>query len=127
MPTGVVRSRGGWSGDGAEDAVRHDDEATGGGGGGGQESSLKEGFMNREVGEGYQHRTVVRQRTGAAVEKVVDMRGQALGADKGGKRKGREEELREEDERKRAKDLKELLIKSPNLRKFKREVTRLLK
>lgn len=72
LPSGVVRKRKGWAGEEMEAArslhhnVDEDDVKTG---------ALRESFQNKEVGEGYQHRTVRRQNTGLATGpgKIVDM------------------------------------------------------
>ena len=79
------------------------------------EVAMKEQFYNREVGEGYQHKTVKRQKTagGGKTGKVVDMTApRVLGAGGGGE--GGEE-------------VKRRALECESVREFKREIQRLIK
>ena len=124
LPAGVLRPYKGWAGSELETlrAVR------GGEGGEGGERLLKDGFQNKEVGEGYQYKSVVRQKgQGGSVGKVVDMTGGGgQKNDEKKKRRRRDDYDYDSDEEAQGPTLKDMLD-NPEMRAFKREIVRLIK
>jgi hypothetical protein len=153
VPSGVVRKRKGWEGDGLEleHAIASSSSAAGGGGGkkkrkgeaegggGSSSTSLKDSFQNKEVGHGYQHQTVMRQKGVGVVgiSKVVDMTGNGRrkrttedgeSEDEEEDDEGEDEEdVSEEGKQKLMKEMAESFMENEGLRKFKLSITRLLK
>eukprot|EP00520_Triparma_pacifica_P002341 CAMPEP_0118641988 /NCGR_PEP_ID=MMETSP0785-20121206/5600_1 /TAXON_ID=91992 /ORGANISM="Bolidomonas pacifica, Strain CCMP 1866" /LENGTH=116 /DNA_ID=CAMNT_0006533519 /DNA_START=216 /DNA_END=563 /DNA_ORIENTATION=- len=80
IPDGVLRKHKGWAGEEMEVSrhIQSESNTT-------ETPTLKEAFQNKEVGVGYQHHTVMRQKTGLpTLGKVVDMTG---GMDRAKRRK----------------------------------------
>ena len=127
LPAGVLRKRKGWAGEEMEFARGATME--------GEENSLKETFQNREVGVGYQHRTVMRQKTGleADLGKVVDMTGgDGGGGDGGGGEGGKRRKVdqggngRGSGKAVNAGDVKKRLLASEEMREFKKQLKKMI-
>jgi hypothetical protein len=84
------------------------------------EAMIKEQFYNTEVGVGYQHKTVKRQKTGAGATKIVDMTGPRDGGKKAAPAQPLESGMSTE-------EITRLAIESDAVRSFKREIKRLIK
>ena len=136
LPTGVIRKRKGWAGEEMElNHVLHDDDDEV------ETKTLKSQFQNDEVGVGYQHTGVKRQRgvgesmrKGHQPSKIIDMSKKESGTGtttnnngnlKSHTRKGREEEATERKEL--INDMMTDFISNDKLRNFKLEVERILK
>ncbi|GMH91042.1 hypothetical protein TrVE_jg5018 [Triparma verrucosa] len=127
IPEGVVRKRKGWAGDEMEAArsleltKRLDDDGDGDGNRV-KTGDLRESFQNKEVGQGYQHSTVRRQKTGlSTTSKIVDMTSSSSHPSKPSKRKRNDSEDSDDDRI----TVKEM-IKSREMRVFKREIARIV-
>lgn len=125
IPQGVLRKRKGWAGEEMEFSRGATAE-------GGQinEASLKETFQNREVGVGYQHSTVMRQKTGlgVGVGKVVDMTGGGGGGGGEGGKKRKVDEGGSGSGGNAAKpgDVKKRLLASEEMREFKKQLKKMI-
>lgn len=123
IPAGVLRKRKGWAGDELEMSrtlamKKKDDED----GEAEKPLTLKDGFQNKEVGQGYQHRGVMRQKDSrAGVGKILDMRG--------GGRGGGEEPKKKKKQRGEGGggDVRGRILASREMREFKKNIKQMLR
>jgi hypothetical protein len=135
LPQGVVRQGGKssgagvWAGEEMERELLRSQRS--------EKGLLKDQFQNNEVGKGYQHKTVIRQKgvgdgTGSTVlldmtkQKEDKVDGSSRNKD-GGRKRSRGDQLLDEDRAKTMEELKKAFMDNANLRKFKTEITRILK
>jgi hypothetical protein len=121
IPSGVVRKRKGWEGNGMEQEHAMQAMSSSSSKKNKGDAELIDSFQNKEVGQGYQHKTVMRQKgVGVVASKVLDMTGRDDMDDDN-------DDDSEEGKQQLMEELAKSFIESGALRDFKRSVTRLLK
>lgn len=113
LPRGVKRSRGGWQGEELE--MEHQRDASRTGKSKNVAAVQVKQFQNHVVGEGYQARHVIRQKTGnSEAEKILDMTG------------GSKKEAAVNDTKPASKYNQNTYIQCKGLRDFRREIENIL-